>query len=56
MDNLRYRDPDASNEQVIHATQVDGIHNFIVSLPEGYQAIEGERGVNLSEGQKQLLS
>jgi ATP-binding cassette subfamily B protein len=48
MDNLRYGDPDASDEHVIHATQVAGIHNFIVSLLEGYQAIVGERGVNLS--------
>ncbi len=56
MDNLRYGNPEASEEQVIRAAQVAGIHEFIASLPEGYQAPVGERGVNLSEGQKQRLA
>lgn len=56
MDNLRYGNPEASEEQVIKATQVAGIHDFIAGLAQGYQSIVGERGVNLSEGQKQRLS
>ena len=55
-DNLRYGNPDASDEQVIRATKVAGIHDFIASLPNGYQAFVGERGVNLSEGQRQRLA
>ena len=56
MENLRYGNPDASEEQVVRAAKVAGIHDFIVSLSEGYDATVGERGVNLSEGQKQRLS
>ncbi len=55
-DNLRYGNPEASEEQVVRAARVAGIHEFIVSLPEGYEAPVGERGVNLSEGQKQRLA
>ena len=56
LDNLRYGNPEASEEQVVRAAKVAGIHDFIVSLPEGYDAPVGERGVNLSEGQKQRLA
>lgn len=56
MGNLCYGNPDASQEQVVRAAKVAGIHDFIVSLPEGYDAPVGERGVNLSEGQKQRLA
>ena len=55
-ENLRYANPEASDEQIIRAAKVAGIHEFISSLPEGYKAKIGERGVNLSEGQKQRLS
>lgn len=55
-DNLRYGNPEASDEQIIRAAKVAGIHDFIISLPNGYDAPVGERGVNLSEGQKQRLS
>jgi len=55
-DNLRYGDPQASEEQVVRAARVAGIHEFIVGLPEGYDSPVGERGVNLSEGQKQRLA
>ena len=55
-DNLRYGDPEASEEQIEKAARAAGIHNFIASLPDGYQVLVGERGVNFSEGQKQRLA
>ena len=55
-DNLRYGNPEASQEQVVRAARVAGIHDLVVSLPEGYDSPVGERGVNLSEGQKQRLA
>jgi len=56
MENLRYGNPEASLAQVIRAAQVANIHDFIVELPQGYDSAVGERGVNLSEGQKQRLA
>lgn len=56
LDNLRYGNPDASRAQVEQACRVAGIHDFIATLPEGYKSPVGERGVNLSEGQKQRMS
>ena len=55
-ENLRYGDPEANTAQVEMAAQAAGIHDFIASLPEGYQSLVGERGVNFSEGQKQRLA
>jgi len=56
MENLCYGNPEATKEQVIRATKAAGIHDFIVSLPEGYETKIEEKGENLSEGQKQRLS
>jgi ABC-type multidrug transport system fused ATPase/permease subunit len=56
MENLRYGNPDASAEEVRAAARVAGIHDFIEGLPSGYESEIGEKGVNLSEGQKQRLS
>jgi ABC-type multidrug transport system fused ATPase/permease subunit len=56
MENLRYGNPEANEEQVMKATRAAGIHEFIQSLPAGYKTEIGEKGVNLSEGQKQRLS
>ena len=56
MENLRYGNPDASKEEVLGAAKVAGIHEFFCSLPKGYESEVGEKGVNLSEGQKQRLS
>ncbi len=56
MENLRYGNPDASEEQIIRAAQAAGIHEFIAGLPRGYETEIGERGVTLSEGEKQRLS
>ncbi|MDD8013414.1 MAG: ABC transporter ATP-binding protein [Acidobacteriota bacterium] len=55
-DNLRYGDPEASDEDLHQAARIAGIHDFIASLPLGYQAPVGEGGVNFSEGQKQRLA
>ncbi len=56
MENLRYGNPDAREEEVSMAAKVAGIHDFIASLPEGYETEIGEGGVKLSEGQKQRLA
>jgi ABC-type multidrug transport system fused ATPase/permease subunit len=56
MENLRYGNPDAHGEEVIRACRIAEIHDFISDLPDGYETKVGERGVNLSEGQKQRLS
>ena len=48
--NIRYGRPDASREEVIAAAQAAHIHDFIESLPEGYEAKVGERGLKLSGG------
>jgi ABC-type bacteriocin/lantibiotic exporter with double-glycine peptidase domain len=54
--NLRYGDVQASQAEIEHAARVAGIHDFIMSLPGGYEARVDERGLNLSEGQKQRIS
>jgi ABC-type multidrug transport system fused ATPase/permease subunit len=55
-ENLRYGNPEADPSQVVRAAKMAGIHEFIDGLPEGYDSQVGERGVKLSEGQKQRLS
>jgi len=54
--NIRYGRPEASREEVIAAAQAAHIHDFIESLPEGYQAKVGERGLKLSGGEKQRVA
>ncbi len=56
MENLRYGNLEARREDVIRACRTAEIHDFIAGLPDGYETAIGERGVNLSEGQKQRLS
>lgn len=56
VDNLRYGSPEATAQEVERAARVAGIHEFVAALPDGYESIVGERGVNLSEGQKQRLA
>lgn len=55
-DNILYGNPHADEDAVIAAAKRANIHDFIMSLPNGYQTEIGERGVRLSGGQKQRLS
>jgi len=54
--NIAYANPDASLDEVIQAAKMAQIHDFIVSLPEGYATVVGERGIGLSGGQKQRIA
>ncbi len=55
-DNILYGRPDATDEEVIEAAKRANIHDYIMSLEDGYDTHIGERGVRLSGGQKQRLS
>ncbi len=55
-DNILYGNLNASNEEVVEAAKRANIHDYITSLPKGYDTQIGERGVKLSGGQKQRLS
>ena len=55
-DNIRYGRPDATEEEIVAAAKAANIHDYILSLPNGYDTEIGERGVKLSGGQKQRLS
>ena len=55
-DNIRYGKPDATREEVIAAAKNANAHDFIMSLPNGYETDIGQRGIKLSGGQKQRLS
>ena len=54
-DNIRYGKLNASHEEVVEAAKAVGAHNFIMRLEKGYDTPVGERGVNLSTGQRQLV-
>jgi ATP-binding cassette subfamily B multidrug efflux pump len=55
-DNIRYGRLDATDEQIQMAAEAVGAHSFISNLKDGYQTDVGENGVNLSVGQRQLVS
>jgi ATP-binding cassette subfamily B multidrug efflux pump len=55
-ENIRYSTTDASREQVVEAAKAVRAHDFIMRLPAGYDTQLGQRGRNLSVGQRQLLS
>lgn len=56
MENIRYGNLDATDEEVIAAAKLANAHNFIQHLPQGYNTILTSDGANLSQGQRQLLA
>lgn len=54
--NIAYGNPAASQDQIIAAAQAARIHDFIISLPDGYDTQVGERGLKLSGGEKQRVA
>lgn len=55
-DNISYGKSDATTAEIVAAAKAARIHDFIVSLPNGYDTLVGERGVGLSGGQKQRVA
>lgn len=55
-DNILYGRLDATDQEVIEAAKRANIHDYVMTLPNGYDTVIGERGVKLSGGQKQRLS
>ena len=55
-ENIAYYQPDIELERVIAAAKAAQIHDFIESLPQGYDTVVGERGVGLSGGQRQRVA
>ncbi len=54
--NLRYAKPDATEAELIAASRAANIHDFITTLPQGYETVVGERGHKLSGGERQRLA
>jgi ATP-binding cassette subfamily B protein len=55
-ENIAFGRPDATQAEIEAAAQVANVHEFIISLPQGYATLLGARGANLSKGQRQLMS
>jgi len=55
-ENIRYGTPDATHEQVVAAAKLANAHDFIMSQPEGYDRIVGEKGFALSGGERQRIA
>ena len=55
-ENIKYGNPDATDEQVIEAAKIANAHDFISALPDGYDTLLTQNASQLSQGQRQLLS
>jgi ATP-binding cassette subfamily B protein len=55
-DNILYAKPDATPREVEQAARAANAHDFIVTLPQGYQTVVGERGMRLSGGERQRIA
>jgi ATP-binding cassette, subfamily B, bacterial len=55
-DNLRFAKPDATDDELVAAAKVAQIHDHLMSLPDGYDTVVGERGYRFSGGEKQRLA
>ncbi len=55
-ENIAYGQMDASEAEIVQAAKQAALHDFILTLPEGYDTLVGERGIKLSGGQRQRLS
>ncbi len=56
MNNLLYANEDATEEDAIEAAKKANAHDFIMNLPDGYETMLTERGANLSQGQRQMIT
>ena len=56
MDNIRYGNPFATDEEVFKASKLSNAHKFIHRLPEGYHTLLAGEGFGISQGQRQLIS
>ncbi len=55
-ENIAFGNPEASEEEIVQAAEFAGIHDEIISFPDGYDTLVGERGIALSGGQKQRVA
>ena len=55
-ENIAYAKPDASRKEIVRAAKLANAHDFIMSLPDGYETLVGERGIKLSGGQRQRIA
>ncbi|MDG2114563.1 MAG: ATP-binding cassette domain-containing protein, partial [Actinomycetota bacterium] len=55
-DNLKYGNPNATDEQILEAARVTYVDRFVHSLPDGYQTVINDEGDNISAGEKQLMT
>src|SRR5690606_24052501 len=54
--NLLYARPDATDAEMVEAAKAANIHDFVMTLPDGYDTVVGERGYRLSGGERQRIS
>lgn len=56
MENIKYGNPNASEEEVLEASKAAHCHEFIINCPDGYETYVGERGIKLSGGERQRVA